>query len=890
MALQPNQRLGPYEILSAIGAGGMGEVYRAHDGRLNRDVALKVLPEVFAADPDRMARFEREARVLGALNHPNIAAIYGLEEFNSSRALVMELVSGETLADRIAKGPIPVDEALPIAKQLSEVLEYAHDRGVIHRDLKPANIKVTTDGTVKVLDFGLAKALTDEPVAADPRDSPTLSMAPTMAGAILGTAAYMSPEQANGKPVDRRADIWAFGAVLFEMLTGRPLYSGETAQEILAAVMMKEPLEALPKTTSPAIHNLLRRCLEKNPRQRLQHIGEARIALEALLSDAASRPESVPIRPQHIRKPIAWVIAAMGIYTALAFAIVHFRTPTEEARVLKMSILPPEKATFAAASLPALSPDGRSLAFAATRDGKDLLWIRELDSTAARPLTGTEGANDPFWSPDSRSIAFFAEGKLKRIAASGGPALSLCDAVEGRGGSWSKNDVIVFAPNSGSPLFRVPASGGTAIPVTTLDRSLSENSHRLPWFLPDGHHFLYTATSADFSNNTVYFADVDSSDRHKVLVASSTAVYSPPGYVLYLREQTLLAQRFDAYKGQTIGDPMSLAEQIDSVFFSQGQFSSSQNGVLAYVSGISGENTQLVWFDRSGKIVGRVGTPASVQRPAISPDGNILAVDRRDPQTGFYDLWLYDLVRGTASRLTANSRNNDSPIWSSDGSRIAFRSNREGTNNIYQKSSDGTSQQQPLDNAARSKRPDDWSRDGRYLIEEVNDPKTKYDIWILPLLGDRKPFAFLQTEFNERYAKLSPDGRWLAYTSDETKRDEIYVQTFSGITSDSRGKWQISTNGGDRPFWSRDGKELFFIGADQKLMTVDVKGGTKFEAGVPKALFETHIGGVDTHQGGANGLYIDVSKDGRFLIPTLTDQANSASITVVVNWTAGLKK
>jgi eukaryotic-like serine/threonine-protein kinase len=460
MPIQLGQRLGPYEILSAIGAGGMGEVYRARDGRLNRDVALKILPEVFAADPDRMARFEREARVLGALNHPNIAAIYGLEEFGSSRALVMELVEGETLADRIARGPIPLDEALPIAKQIAEALEYAHDHGVIHRDLKPANIKVTPDGTVKVLDFGLAKALMDEPVAADPRDSPTLSMAPTMTGVILGTAAYMSPEQAKGKPVDRRADIWAFGVVLFEMLAGKPLYSGETAAETLAAVMMKEPvLEALPKDTAPAIQNLLRRCLEKNPQQRLQHIGEARIVIGGILS--AGAPAVQPVAAQRQQHNFTPFVAALATVLLVALAgtyfFIHFRQTRPQERSIRFEIAPPERTTL---SMFRLSPDGRYLAFTALGGGRNQLWLRSLDSLQAQALQGTDDPSYPFWSPDSSYIGFFAQGKLKKISVTGGPPQTLCDAPAGRGATWNNDGVILFAPNLTGGLYRVSAAGG----------------------------------------------------------------------------------------------------------------------------------------------------------------------------------------------------------------------------------------------------------------------------------------------------------------------------------------------------------------------------------------------------------------------------------------------
>jgi len=570
--------------------------------------------------------------------------------------------------------------------------------------------------------------------------------------------------------------------------------------------------------------------------------------------------------------------------TAISF--VHFRGPAEEKRILKMSVLPPEKAVINPSSIPAISPDGHRLAFVAGVDGKDLLWVRDLDSLAARPLPGTDGAIEPFWSPDSRFIGFFAGGKLKKIDVAGGPAVSLCDvAGQGYGGSWSKNDVVVFSPNNFGGLFRVPAAGGSATPLTTSDQASGEITHRLPWFLPDGHHFLYTAT--DFNKAAAYVADLDSKTRRELSNVASNAVYVAPGYLLFVRERTLMAQHFDADKAQATGDAVPVAEQVDvsGGVTGQAQFSASQNGVLTYVSGGAGGNVQLTWFDRSGKVLGTVGPPGDLQWPEISPDGSTVVVDRRDPGTGFPDLWLHDLARGTASRLTFNSKANEYPIWSPDGSHIVFSSSRDGGLNLYQKAVSGNAKEEALDKAPLLKKPVDWSRDGRYIIEEIiGASKTGFDIWVLPLFGDRKPFPYVQTEFVERWAKLSPNGQWLAYRSNETLRNEVYVQTFPT----PGGKWQVSTNGGDRPVWSRDGKELFFIAADQKLMAVEikgdtVKGGAKFEAGVPKPLFDTRLlGNAFT--------WFDVSKDGRFLIPTPTELSANAPMTVVVNWTAGLKK
>jgi eukaryotic-like serine/threonine-protein kinase len=698
----------------------------------------------------------------------------------------MELVEGETL-----KGPIPVETALNYATQIATALEAAHEKNITHRDLKPANIMITPAGVVKVLDFGLALQNRDREGA----DS-TVTMSPTRAGMILGTAAYMSPEQARGKPVDKRADIWAFGVVLYEMLTGRPLFTGETLSDILVSVLSREPDW---KRVPVKAHRLLRRCLEKDPQRRLRDIGDA----IALVEDA---PQATA--PSQSR--LGWAAWAVAGVLAVALGVVAYRHAAEEkARVLRFTVPLPEKTTFEVVnilttSVPALSPDGRHLAFVANGDGRDSLWVRDLDSLAARALPGTDGALDPFWSPDSRVIAFFAGGKLKKIEVAGGPALTLCDtAYNPRGGSWNQDNVIVFASDSFRGLYRVAAAGGTATPLTELDQTVPENSHRFPWFLPDGRHFLYLARSGtDPGKDAVYVGDLESKTRRRVAAVSSNAVYVP-GYLLFLRGQTLMAQPFDAAKARITGEAVPIAEQVDYIFSNrQAEFSASQNGVLAYTSGVSTATYQLTWMDRSGKALGTLGAPGGLSRPAISPDGNTVAVDRRDPGSGLTDVWLYDLMHGTNSRFTLGPQLNDAPVWSPDGGHIAFRANQaNGMPNVYQRATRGAAQDEALDKALRM--PMDWSRDGRYIIEETQPvSSTGFDIWVLPLFGERKPFPYLQTKFNERLPKLSPNGEWLAYQSNDSGRYEVYVQTFPK----PGGKWQFPQTEASARFGAGMGK------------------------------------------------------------------------------------
>jgi len=852
-----------YRITGKLGEGGMGAVYRAIDTKLNREVAVKVLPEGFAEDSARMARFEREAQMLAALNHPNLAAIYGIEQ----NALVMELVEGEDL-----KGPLPIGTAIEYARQIAAGVEAAHEKGIVHRDLKPANIRITPEGVVKILDFGLAKAT--ETSAASVANSPTLTIGGTLVGTVLGTAGYMSPEQARGKTVDKRADIWAFGVVLYEMLTGAPLFAaGDNVTDVLAAVVMREPdWSALPPDTPPNIRRLLERCLRKDPKQRLRDIGDARIALE----DGDITDPVVAVPTPSSRSRIGWAAAAVA---TLAAGAGWWRAAQKEAHpVLNLSIVAPEKAAFDAARIPALSPDGRRLAFIAITDGRKSLWVRDLDSMAAKVIPGSEDSDHPFWSPDGRFVAFFAQGKLKKVDVSGGSPVVVCDAIYGAGGSWNRNDVIVFAPSPATELFKVPASGGNADPVTSIDRAAGETAHRSPFFLPDGPHFLFTIRTMEAQRDGIYVGDLESKNKVRLFAAQSNAVYTPPGLILFARDGTLLAQPTDSAGLRITGTPVPVVEHVtsDSVGFS-GKFTASQTGMLAFYSGGSLVGASyLTWYDRSGKVLGTVGPPSMRLSPAISPRGDFVAEDRINSANRM-DLWLHSMDGKTDSRLSFDQLSNF-PVWSPDGSRILFQSYRpDGSAGICQKSSTGTGKDECFFQMPGITIPTSWSHNG--LAVFFNQSKqTGYDLWVLPLTGDRKPYPFLQTPANESNGRLAPDDRWLAYQSDEAGTSEIYVMAFPG----KEGKWQISTRGGSRPLWSRDGKELFYIAADQKMMAVSVKTSAGFEHGAPVPLFETRTWSLPGY---------DVTADGkRFLMVSPVGQDSSASMNVMVNWQAGLRK
>lgn len=873
-----------------LGAGGMGEVFSANDTTIDRLVALKVLPTALAEDADRLARFEREARTLAALNHPNIAALYGLERADGYTALVMELVDGPTLAERIARGALAADEALAIATQIADALECAHEHGIVHRDLKPANIKLRPDGTVKVLDFGLAKGLNaavigsgDLAAGLTPASSipPTItSPAMTQVGVILGTAAYMSPEQARGKPVDKRTDIWAFGCVLYEMLTGVRPFDGEDIAEALGAVIHKEiAWNRLPANTPERVRAALRGCLRKDPKQRFRDIGDVRLALEGAFAADAEDSRRAPSHAASSRRAIALTVAVALIAAALGGAaawIAHAPSPAEPIVFSVDASGTSDPASFT------VSPDGRQLAYTQIDGDVQKLWIRPLGSPTAHAIAGTDNAANPFWSPDSRKVAFFANNTLKVVDLSGGApqVITRTATTISQGGTWNRDGTILFARAAGG-IFRVSASGGEAKPVTTL--SETHTTHAWPMFLPDGRHFLYVSVAAaervdvvDRGAGELVWRDLDTSEQHVVRKTFSKVWYSPTGHLVFRLDGPVVAQRFNPATGAISGDAFQIAPNVWSSGSgpSRTALALSPAGVLAYRAGeANAAVAQMSWMDRDGRIVGTLGPAGDYRNLMLDPSGDHATANSTVDSE---DVWTFDVQRGTTSRLTFDPSTDSDPVFSPDGRTIAFYSTRNPPG-IYRKPASGAGAEELVAATGLQSWPRDWSRDGRFLLYQK-----VADLWILPMDGDRKPFPYLATPARESEGAFSPDGHWIAYTSDETGRSEVFVQDFPA----KGAKFQISTGGGAEGRWRQDGRELVYLSADSRLMSVSIDRSPEFRLGLPKPLFETALSSLAL----APQRRFAVSADGqRFLMNVRIGGSSLPPITLWVNWQSALR-
>jgi serine/threonine protein kinase len=886
-------RLGPFEITAKLGEGGMGEVYRATDSKLKREVAIKVLPPAFTADPERLARFEREAQILAQLHHPNIASIFGLEDSGGVQALVMELVEGPTLAERLTSGPLPLEDVLTVAKQIAEAFEAAHEKGIVHRDLKPQNIKLTADGNVKVLDFGLAKAL-DPSASSSAADlarsptimnSPTLTAAGTQLGVILGTAAYMAPEQARGGTVDKRADIWAFGVVLYEMLSGRSLFSGPTVSDTLAGVLKTEiDWRSLRPETPAAIRTLLRRCLERDPRKRLHDVADARIVLEEALS--GEREENAPTAALGRRSRwLPWTIAALASIAAAVIAIVAPRAPSAEPqRVLRFDLAPPASSTPTRRSSSfQLSPDGRFLAMAAEGE----LWVRPLDAVAARRLEGIENATYPFWSPDGEWLGYFADRKLMKVARDGGRPQKVCDAPESRGGTWGTDGVIVFSDRWGRlGLSRVSAQGGAPAPLTHIADGESKEYHRYPQFLPGGKSVLFQVLSPTPELAGIYVMALDGASPQRVLEGGDQAVYVSAGadpargYLLFRREDTLMAQPFDLAGRKAAGEALPVTDGVgDGPNSGAGAFSVSANGTLAFSDTLERAG-ELVWIDREGKRLGAANAETrEMQGVALAPGGGRVAFAAID-STSQFDVWIQSLPGGEPSRFTFGPPPGWAyPIWSPDGRELAYvTADFVGypRYEIRRRRADRAGGEEPLLSLPSTLYLWTWSPDGTSLL--YGDERG--DLWLLPLAGERKPLLFIDAPGQQVYAQYSPDGRYIAYSSDEQGQLDVFVAT----VPPSGAIWQISAGGGTMPRWRRDGSELYFRANDGRLMAVEIGAAGIDGRSAPKPLFS----GIPSSGNTPIFTYCPADDGQRFLVAA-TRNSQQPPITLVVNWPATLQ-
>ncbi len=883
MTLAAGVRLGPYEILAPLGKGGMGEVWRARDTRLGREVALKFLPAEVAEDPERHARFEREAKLLAALNHPNVAVLYGLEHLDGQHALAMELVEGDGLDERIARGPVPVEEAVAIARQIASGVEAAHEKGIVHRDLKPANVRLRPDGAVKVLDFGLAKAMESAPAEHAPGIAPTLTGLHTRAGMVMGTAAYMAPEQARGEPVDRRADIWAFGVVLYEMLTGRKPFLGATTADTLAAVLTGGiEWASLPGATPVALRRLTARCLERDPRRRLRDVGEARVLLEDLAAgvDGVAPPQRA-VAPLRGRERLSWALAAVAAAAAVLSPLLLRRT-VAPAETIRFTVAPPPG--YDILPIVKLSPDARHvLVLLVDQAEKVSIAVRDLDALGMRQISGAENVRGGFWSPDGREIGFFADGKLSRVGAEGGPVQTVCESGSAFNGAWGPDGTILFVAEWGGPIVAVPAAGGAPRPVTTLDRSWGDVAHAHPAFLPDGRHFVFVAPNLDLAKTSVVLASLDSKETRRLFHADSSAVFASPGYLLFGRDDAVFAWRFDPRRLELVGDPAPAFEHVHWLSSDLLLGLSAARDRVAYLSWSL--RRELVWVDRAGRTLGTLGGVGAYTDVRLSPDGRSVAVAARDPSRGRnLDLWVLDAARGTGTRITADRNDEFNPAWFPDGQRLVYVSDRLGVYDLYSRAVGGGAETL-LVRSQRDKLRPTVLPDGRHLL--ADNPVGGLHARVLIDLaagGSSRPLSS-GSRFSEEHPELSPDGRWTAFDSNESGRREVYVQPLDGGP-----ERQVSIEGGQLPVWSRSGSELFFVGRDGNLKSVPVHlAGGRVAIGEPQSLFPLQLG-VDGELPFDVRPY-DVSPDGqRFLVIRRAAGADPDGAVVVTNWTAVLRR
>jgi serine/threonine protein kinase len=884
MPLAANTRLGPYEIIAPLGAGGMGEVFRARDTRLDRTVAIKICTGRFTE------RFEREARAISSLNHPHICALYDIGREGTVEFLVMEYLEGESLEARLRKGPIPIEEALQIAIQIAGALDAAHRRGMVHRDLKPGNVMLTRGGA-KLLDFGLAKMNEASGLSGTELTQLTAAQPITVQGTILGTLQYMSPEQLEGQEADARSDIFSFGAMLYEMITGRKGFAGSSQAILIAAVMMTAPppVSTLQPMASPALDRLVRTCLAKSPDDRWQSAGDLSRELEWIAETGSEADVPAPVAAKRrSRERMAWIAAGLAAVLFVASAVwiaVHLRNEPAPPAMVQFQIPVPDKLNFFFYQLPAVSPDGQRIAFTASGSllGTQRLFVRSLNAATATEIPVSGSSPDyPFWSPEGQQIAFTSNGSLQRVDLSGGPPFTICsDCKAGYGGTWNRDGVILFSTENG--LFRVSAAGGDVKPLHPLAQG--EIGQAWPEFLPDGKHYLYFSSGAAPYQQGIYAASLDSNDRTFIVATNANAAYIQSGQLLFMRGSALMAQPFDIGSLKLSGEPHAVADHIErpalGVTLPIASFAASPSGVIVWRQAANSSQSALQWFDRSGKKLSVVGEVADYSNPALSADDSKLAIDIRDPQLKTRDIWIFDLLRGTQTRLTFDPADDVNSIWSPDGTRIAFSSDRAGQRDIYWKSADGSGADELLlGGKGEAKNVEDWSRDGKYLVYNEQGASGIHQM-VLPLAGDRKPVPFVNINFMTAEGQISPDGRWMAYRSLESGRSEIYVQGFNLDPSQPRGKWQVSVAGGELPRWRRDGKELFFHFGDG-FYAVDVKAdGKSFAAGIPKLLFE-----VPTVSSAVlGGAPFVVSRDGqRFLVVAAVEKTTSSPIEVLLNW------